>query len=64
MAWSKNGTFQGCDVVIIYSDTFACYYFRVIKGADAYESIWDHKTYETEEECIKACEKHIREVFK
>lgn len=61
-SYYKKGSLNGYTATINYNEAHNTYYYGVAKGPYLYTSSWDSIYFETEAECIKACEEHIKEV--
>ena len=57
--YERTGRKKGYKVTISYSDFRDYFYFTIEKGDEFHNSIWADLTFDTEEECITACEKYI-----
>ena len=62
--WSKKGRKKGCVAEICYNPHYKEFYFLLTKGDYHFNSYWKEMKYNSEEECLIACEEYIDELSK
>lgn len=57
-SYSLTGRKNGYKAIVRYDGHYKNYYFLTIKQGHTYNSLWDKLSYNTEEECVEACENY------
>ena len=62
--WTKVGRKRGYTAEICYNNHYNEFFFLLSKGDYRFNSLWEDTKYNSEEECLAACEEYIDKLSK